>query len=133
MGYRVGHWSHYSECFAAFPHGWVDTLDDAAAACGVAGEDVPMFESSMDIRPKIIHRDEARMALNSILRTAESLDSAHPGSFGALARAWVAAAKEPNHDRRLVLLRSADALGAPLRWTATERLARVVRAVTALP
>ena len=133
MGYRVGHWSHFDECFACFPHGWVDTLDDAAAACGVAGEDVPMFESSHDVKPHLIHRDEALAALNSILRTAESLDSAHPGKFGTLARAWVAAAREPNHDRRLVLLRSADALGAPLRWTATERLARVVRAVTALP
>ena len=133
MGYRVGHWSHYSECFAAFPHGRVDTLDDAAAACGIAGEDIPMFESSHDIGPKIISRDEARQALNSILRTVEALDATHPGNFGALARAWVAAAKEPNHDRRLILARSAGALGAPLRWTATERLARVVRAVTALP
>jgi phytoene dehydrogenase-like protein len=133
MGYRVGHWSHYSECFACFPHGWVETLDEAAQACGVAGEDIPMFESSQDISPKIIDRNEARQALDGILRTIEALDAAHPGATGKAARAWVAAAREPDHARRLVLLRSADALGPCMRWTATERLSRVVRAVTALP
>lgn len=133
MGYRVGHWSHYSGCFACFPHGWVDTQADAALACGIAAEDVPMAESHHDIEPQIISRDDARQALNSILRTVEALDAVHPGSIGTTARAWLAAAREPNHDRRLVLLRSADSIGAPMRWTATERLARSVRAVTALP
>ena len=133
MGYRVGHWSHFNETFACFPHGRVDTLAEAALACGIAGEDVPMVESHNDIGPQTLDREEARQALGSILRTIEALDAAHPGATGRAARAWVAAAREPKHDRRLVLLRSADALGPPMRWTATERLAKAVRAVTALP
>lgn len=132
MGYRVGHWSHYSECFACFPHGWVDTLTDAVLAAGVAGEDIPLVESHHDIEPQRIAREEARLALNGALAIVELLDGKHIATMDA-AHAWAAAAREPHHGRRLVLLRSADALGPPLLWTATERLARAVRAVTALP
>ena len=132
MGYRVGHWSHYSECFSCFPHGWVDTLADAALACGIAGEDVPMLEGHHDIEPQRIDQEEARQALNGALAIVELLEGKHIATM-SVARAWAAAAREPKHDRRLVLLRSADALGPPMRWTATERLARAVRAVTALP
>jgi hypothetical protein len=132
MGYMVGHWSHYSECFAAFPHGIVETRWLALAACGVAREDVPMIEASGDIGPWRVDPSAASAELGSLLDVVRDEGTADTRQ-GDAARAWAAAASQPNHDRRMILAAKALRCETPRPWSATAALAAAVCAVTARP
>ena len=133
MGYMVGHWSHYSECFAAFPHGRVETQGIAMVACGVAREDIPMFEGGGDVGPVRVAPAAAAEALSSILDVVRDEAAAAHTRQGSAAHAWAAAASEPDHSRRFGLVVEAMRHDPPRRWSATESLAAAVRAVTACP
>ena len=131
-GYMVGHWSHFSECFAAFPHGRVETRALALAACGVAREDVPMIEASGDVGPSRVAMSTASAELGSLLDVVR--DEAAPNTRqGDAARAWAAAASQPNHDRRALLVAEAMRCETPRPWSATAALSIAVLAVTAAP
>jgi hypothetical protein len=132
MGYMVGHWSHYSECFAVFPHGRVETRALAIAACGVAREDIPMVEGTGDIGPGRVAPSAASAELGSLLDAVRDEGAANTRQ-GDAARAWAAAANQPNHDRRVILVAEALRCETPRPWSATASLAAAVLAVTAAP
>jgi hypothetical protein len=132
MSYQVGHWSHFNECFATFPHGRVATREQAVAACAVAQEDLPMIEGGGDVGPARVDPADAAAELASLLAVVN-----HEGfgftEQGLTARAWEKAASEPNHDKRRRLVADALKREVPRRWSATAALAACVCAVTAIP
>jgi len=132
MGYMVGHWSHYSECFAVFPHGRVETRAVALAACGVAREDIPMVEASGDVGPERVSTSAASAELGGLLDVVRDEAAANTRQ-GDAARAWAAAASQPHHDRRALLVAEALRCETPRPWSATASLAAAVLAVTAAP
>jgi hypothetical protein len=132
MGYMVGHWSHYSECFSAFPHGRVETLSLALVACGVAREDIPMVEASGDVGPGRVATSAASAELGNLLDVVRD-EAACNTRQGDAARAWAAAASQPHHGRRALLVAEALRCETPRPWSATAALAIAVLAVTAAP
>jgi hypothetical protein len=130
MSYTVGHWSHFSGCFAAFPHGRVETLRHAMAACAVEREDVPMVESRGDVAPRKVDPLEAAEVLAELQAAVDREVKYGEPEDRAIAAAWLQASREPEHGRRAGLQAAAERLGAPPRWSATEALSQCVQAVT---